>query len=588
MERDETGDRQTEHALLVVWGEFARQIGLVEAIDRLPLAQRRRVHTPQTKVLEFLVAQLGGLKYLQDISQAEYPLDQDREVALAWGRDAWADYSGVSRTLSHLLEAEADQIMAALDQVSQVFFDREINLALTCEGRLVLDGDLTGLPVCKGSKSYPQTAFGHMDDCIKLGYQASLVSMQSLTYGRLWLSVEHRPGNTVSATEAEAMLQRAEARTGVRPWRRTDLLVQRIEQVAQQRLKLQEKRAARELKVAQAQAAIQQVEQDLRLQQDCVTELERLFGEQACLERPHSRLAKARKRVMILQDRLVRRQAALDKARKVLERTDELLAQHQPEEERLRERHARFLQENATNPHPAQIVFRLDAGFGTYENLALLIEMGYEVYTKLHNQQVVRNLRKQIPAQAVWRKVATGVSMIFCSSTALEAFPYQLDVGLEHFARESKTKYSALLHFGTDRVAQDLAGWFTFYNHRQTIEAGIKESKQVFYLNRLKVRSLPAIRLQEYFVILAANLIRWANDWIYHQVPAAPSAFPKLSIKKLVQVGAYTSASVISTSKGKLLKFSDRSVFKGKELLIPRYAEQLPLPAFKNYFFPRV
>jgi len=47
---------------------------------------------------------------------------------------------------------------------------------------------------------------------------------------------------------------------------------------------------------------------------------------------------------------------------------------------------------------------------------------------------------------------------------------------LEYFTRESKTKYSALLHFGSDPVTQDLPGWFSFYNHRQTIEAGIKES----------------------------------------------------------------------------------------------------------------
>ncbi len=45
----------------------------------------------------------------------------------------------------------------------------------------------------------------------------------------------------------------------------------------------------------------------------------------------------------------------------------------------------------------------------------------------------------------------------------------------------------------------------------QTIEAGIKESKQVFYLHHLKVRSEPAISLQEAFVMFAANFIRWAS-----------------------------------------------------------------------------
>lgn len=57
---------------------------------------------------------------------------------------------------------------------------------------------------------------------------------------------------------------------------------------------------------------------------------------------------------------------------------------------------------------------------------------------------------------------------------------------------------------------EQLLGWFQQYNGRQTIEAGIKESKQVFYLHHLKVRAEPAIYLQEAFVLFTANFIRWA------------------------------------------------------------------------------
>jgi len=55
---------------------------------------------PQGKVLEFLVAILAGLRYLQDISLSAHPLDKDSAVAQAWGQEGWADYSGVSRNLS--------------------------------------------------------------------------------------------------------------------------------------------------------------------------------------------------------------------------------------------------------------------------------------------------------------------------------------------------------------------------------------------------------------------------------------------------------------------------------------------------------
>lgn len=580
----------THHALLVAWGEFARQIGLIEAMDHISIAQRQREHTPQSKVLEFLVANLAGLKHLEEISRAAHPLDQDREVARAWGREHWADYSGVSRTMSRLSQVEADQIVGKLEAISQVFIDMEVNLALLEEGRLIYDGDLTGIPVCKSSKSYPETAYGHMNDQIKLGYQASVISLRSPSYGRLWLAVEHRAGNTVAATQVEGMIHTAEARTGVRPLRRTDLLTQRLAQVHQKSARLQEKQEARQQKVTLAQQAVQPVEQELRFYQEQVVELEATYEKHERLERPTSRLGLARKRLAVFQKRLARRQKALLKAQEVLEWTAELLDQQQQEERSLCERLDRFTQENVDNLNPVQAVFRLDAGFSTYENLALLIEMGYEVYTKLHNQHILHNLRKQVPCGAGWTPVGKDAEMIFCSSSALETFVYSMDVGLQYFTRESKTKYSALLHFGSDAVAQDLPGWFQFYNHRQTIEAGIKESKHVFYIHRIKVRSIPAICLQDCFVAFAANFIRWARFWLHNQqlTPSIPQSLPVLSMKKLVQVAAHTSASVISNSDGKLLRFSDQSVFAGKELKLPTYAHQLPLPFFKSYDFSRV
>ena len=93
----------TQHAMVVIWGLFARRIGLVGAIEAVKLKQKVRSHTPQTKVLEFLVAILGGLPHLQDISRSAHSLDQDQMVAEAWGQPTWADYSGVKRTFLCML-----------------------------------------------------------------------------------------------------------------------------------------------------------------------------------------------------------------------------------------------------------------------------------------------------------------------------------------------------------------------------------------------------------------------------------------------------------------------------------------------------
>lgn len=130
---------------------------------------------------------------------------------------------------------EARQIAGVLDQGSQTYVDGEMKFLVSQGQRICYDGDLTGLPVSNTSRTYPNAAFSHMDAEIRLGYQAALVSLQSPTYGRLWLSIAHHPGDTVSCTQAEALVLAAEARTGLRPRRRTELLRDRFQAFEQQR-----------------------------------------------------------------------------------------------------------------------------------------------------------------------------------------------------------------------------------------------------------------------------------------------------------------------------------------------------------------
>jgi len=74
------------------------------------LHQKTYIHRPQAKILEFLVAMLAGLPYLEDISRDGRSLDQDQTVAAAWQQAGWADHSGVGRTLQALTLAEAEAV----------------------------------------------------------------------------------------------------------------------------------------------------------------------------------------------------------------------------------------------------------------------------------------------------------------------------------------------------------------------------------------------------------------------------------------------------------------------------------------------
>lgn len=579
----------THHAMLVVWGQFAQSIGLIEPVQAVGLHQKTVQYSPQTKVLEFLVAILAGLEHLQDLSRSAHPIDQDQAVAKAWRQAGWADYSGVSRTLAGLTQAEAEQIVAMLDQITRPILAEEVMRALQSYGRLTYDGDLTDRPVSNTSMTYPGVAYGHMGDGLQLGYQAAMVSMHSPTYGRFWLSVEHHPGDTVSCTQAEAMIWAAEAKTGLRPWRRTDLLSGRIRRLEGECQKYRDKAQACQAALEQTQVRLIETRQQWQEERGLVLQLEALYQARKWQERPYSALAKARQRLSVLERRQGRLEKKILTLEKQLHHRQQQTPSRQAEVHRLKKRLDHFEAENRTNLCPIQADFRLDAGFGSRENVALLIEMGYETYTKPYSDWLTPRLKKRVCSLTHWARVGGNAEIVAWKDERFPDFPYPLDVALERFHTGQTQRYSTLLHFGSDPVTTNLPGWFHRYNARQIIEAGIKEGKNVFAMHHLKVRSTPAIFLQEQFTVFAANFVRWAARWLVDQCPQVPCSWQNTAqpkVKQMVKVAAHTSAWVDWQDQGCLLTFTDHSLFAGRSLTVKKqWVVQLPLPFSENAHF---
>jgi hypothetical protein len=578
----------TSHAMLVPWGMFAQQIGLVESLMQVPIPQKTREHLPQTKLLEFLVSILNGCAYLQDISRSSHPLDQDQVVARAWGQKKWADYSGVSRTMQASDEDSVTGVEKGLEVVSRPFIDREIVLALRERGVLVYDGDLTGRPVSNTSTTYPDAAFGWMSDTVRLGYQAALVSMHSPTYGRLWLSVKQHPGDTVSVTQAEAMIRAAEACTGAHPRRRTELLTGRIVQDRTKLHVIETKLARAQERLEEAQQRLSQVEQECQTWAGQLAELDAQYQARNRPERPYSRLAQARRKLAVRERRLGRRQQELARAERWLEHCQLKVIISQAKLRTLEERLEQCTRDNHTNPCPVRAIFRLDGGFGSGPNITLLIEMGYDVYCKAKDHNVIESRRKCVTSTTSWQRVGKNAEMVAWRGQKIANCPYPLNVALERFHTGNQVRYSVLLHYGEEPVTEALATWFTFYNSRQTIEAGIKEGKNVFQMHHLKVRSPAGLAIQEMFAAFAANFVRWAAAWLHESCPDAPAPFncSQPSVKKMVCVASNTSAWVFWQPQGCLVRFTELSVFSGIELKVPNWGSiQLPLPLFKSCVF---
>jgi len=583
--------RYTDHAMLIVWGQFARQFGLISALMEVPLAQKTVQRAPQTKLVQLLVATLAGYAHLQEMAKGPHPLVKDRSVAEAWEQPSWADPSGVSRTFQAADQKTVAATLVVLQQFSQPFIDREVLMATRKLGRVCYDADLTGREVTPTSETYPDAAFGWMGDHIGLGYQAAVVSLTSPTYGRILLVGKRHPGDTVSAECLQELVLAAEAATSVRPRRRPELVAERLQALKRapdsqrQQVRLAEERLEK-VTVALEAAKAEETERALLMQTLEASQ------RQGSPKRPYGRVAQAQKRQAAAARRVERRGQEVTRAEVALGKQRQRLLKLEKTEAELTAHYQRLMADNEANGTWVQASFRLDGGFGSGPNVAWLVEMGYEVDTKAHSAQVTVALLAAKPEGAPWERVGKNAELWVQTGVRVSNCPYPLDVALERFHTGETIRHSTLLHHGGEPGASDAAGWFHRYNGRQTVEAAIKENKGVFEMRHLKLRSPTGLALAEAFALFAANLVRWAAVWLADSGARVPEPFVAgerpISVKQMVRTGANTSAWVIyQPNRGVVVSFTDRSPYAGVELAIGCNGYfQPPLPLLKSDQIP--
>jgi len=558
----------TQHALLVAWGEFAHEIGLLQKLGQVPIPQKSVAHTPQAKVLTFLLGILTGIEHLKDLNEGPHPLAHDWVAIRAWGLVALAHYTNVSRTLAACDEATVTAIVQVLQEVSQPFIDQEVDLVLQQDQPLIIDLDLAPRRVSNTSTTFPGAEFGWQGDRVGLGYDAALVTLTSPTYGRLFLAGFHHPRHTVSLPRLQKMVWAAEERLGRRPCRRTELVAQRVRALRQTIQQRQDWWAAQLQRQRELQEQLATLPSTVAQLQDEVATLTASYQAQGRAAKPHSQLAKARRRLASTQKKLRRAPQQLQQAQQAAATHQQRLAQLQTAYEALLAHRQQLRVDNERNPQPVTIILRLDAGFGTGPNLTWLIEMGYIVYTKAYNAQVAAGLLNQLPADVPWARVGKNAEMTAWGEHRITHCPYPLTVALERFHTPKEQKHSTLITYRDDGHCLTLPAWFDFYNGRQIIEAGIKEGNVVFKMHPLKLRSPGGIALQEQFALFAANFVRWAMVWLRERVARSTARFATAltRVKAMVRLAANTSAWVVGTEDCLLVKFDETSTYPGVEL----------------------
>jgi len=558
----------TQHALLVAWGEYAAELGLLQKLSQVPLPQKGVVHAPQAKLLAFLLSVISGLTHLKDWNEGPHPLAHDWAALRAWGLAAPPHYTGISRTLAACDPPTVAAITQVLQEVTRPFIVQEVARLRQKQRPLLVDLDLAPRRVSNTSTTFPGAEFGWQGDQVGLGYDAALATLRSPSYGRLLLVGFHHPRNTVALPRLQRMVQAVEAQLGVRPRRRPELVQQRLVALRPQLTQRLNWLAAQLQQQRALQTRLQALPDEVVRLQETVTTLEAAYRQQDRPERPHSQLAQARHALARAQTQLAQLPRQLQQAEQATAAHQARLAALQAEHDALTAHRAQLQADNAANPDPVIIILRMDAGFGTGENLAWLIELGYIVYTKAHNAQVAASLLAQLEPGARWTPVGRNAELLGRGQQQVTNCPYPLTVAVERFHTPEQVKHSALLAYRDDGRELTLRAWFAFYNARQTIEAGIKESNVVFQMHPLKMRSSGGIALQEQFALFAANFVRWAAVWLRQRVAHSTPRFDRAlqRVKAMVRVGANTSAWVVAAEEDLLLKFDDTGAYPGVEL----------------------
>ena len=557
----------TEHGMLVAFGEFLGQRGLLDRLRQVPIAQKIGAFAPQAKLIELLAGIMSGIEYLQDLNQGPRPLAKDVTVARAWGLEGWAHYASVSRTL-HACDAQTvAQVEAAINAFSQPFVDATVHELVRRGQPLIFDFDLTGQAVSATSTTYPEAAFGWMNDQVRLGYQLARVCLSPREGERIWLSGYHHPGDTVSSACLQELVQAAEAQAGVRPRRRPELVRQRIE--------LHRTTLARTRRLLEQQQTrldhLQAVQANL---------IGKGYHSQQILKGPipAGKQARLQQQAARWQKRLPRLSQQIARVQVVLNAHRARLAEQEAELDRLRAWQVQLEADNQTNPNPpAAVIARMDAGFAAGENLAWLLEMGYELETKAANGRTTTVLRANRSHTAQWELVGDNAEMILIGEQCLRGCPYALTLAVERFKVGQHFKYATLVRSGP---TPKLAEWFSHYNARQTIEAGNKEMKGTFFVQHLVSHSLAGIRLQVLFTGLAANVVRWCRPWLKDCVTEPSGHVIRVlnSPKHVVRVAANTPALVQQTDEGTVVLFGPRTALPGAAFILRGVpAVQLPL-----------
>lgn len=574
----------TNHARLILDGQFAHRIGLLAALKELEVPGKTVRHSPQDHLVTALVNVLAGHDQLQEISRGDNPLRGDLALAQAWDQEQFPEVSGVCRQLH---AADWDQAEAVRQQLRQVFAPYIALCAgpsLTRGQRLVVDWDLMAKQVTTEARSDPFAAYGHMEDDVGKGYQwAEAILRGSSPDGRerpASLGGFLCPGNAHPNSCLERLRRITEAALG-RPRRHPELLRIRLAGVQAQE---QERRG----QVTTLQARVNAEQTRVQTWADQLQAIQQRRGGRQ--PKQQALLARDERAQQAAQKRLAAAQKRLESLRGCLAQAERALAEVKAFTELLQVRLARLEADNAlldeSHPFGITIELILDSQFGSSELIVILREEGYEVTTKAISPATMAKLLRRAERGEVlfgpWRAVSANAEVAECLATTYAQCPYPLRLlgYRKHLAgsasRPAQTNYALFL---TSILAQERTAEETVHHYHVrggTAELLNREAKSNLGFRGHRVRHAPGLDILGQFVFAGLNFVPWLADTVWTESDAEAGERPGLA--ELTQM-ARAPGQALADEDGVTVQFAQDGGWPQRTLRLG-VLRQPPLPGF--------
>lgn len=453
---------------LVPTGHYAQEIGLIDLFkEHLKIDMKTVHHTPVDKIIELFVSMIAGCP---DVKTINNRLVSDRLAAAAWCQKQFADQSRVSEVIHRITP---ENLLQLEEIFHSLFSQRSLAQRHPVSELLVVDVDMTGLPVSPTSKTYEGAAFGFMQKETGKGYKLTCAYTGG-ELGEVFGGLVD-PGSAHCATKLIDLLLLIEKRVGSPP------------------RSLHKYRAS----------------------------IERSLSEAGNLERRSQCRREEAHRA-----RKSQRKAVLERRAHKLDTRAQLLREKVADSLQIADS---FDTLRSSNPYRA-ILVRGDAGFGSVDNIMLLLDLGYDFLLKGYSPHTARNLAQGI-AEKEWVPFNSATSVAELGAIGLPECRYSVRtvLGRSKTPRPESYQYFHLVTTIPEKVKNPL-GLLKFYNARQTIEAFIKTGKNILNLKHFRVRNFYGIEFTLRLGLLAHNFMNWARRDIFAGTPLA-----RMGIREFVE-----------------------------------------------------